>query len=310
MEKFKIADAHCDFLAHSYEFNYDIGTLGDGQNLTLDRLKRGNVKLQYFACWVDMKNRVSALQQCLSMIDSFYRMLDKYSGDLVNFLEPISTYDDRIKCVLAIEGGEAIMGLMDNLRIFYRLGVRAMTLTWNDTNELASPAMRKANVGLTSLGKNIVKEMGAINMAVDLAHLSDAGIDDVLDIAAGPIFASHSNARAVFQHRRSLEDAHIKAISERGGVIGINFYVKQLTTERDCSIKDILLHIEHIVKIGGIQCAAIGSDFDGMPTYPTDLRNSGDFQNLASAIKQIGFNDDEVEAITYGNLARFTEALR
>lgn len=304
---YMVADAHCDFLAVAYASQADIARPIEGQNLSIDRLKRGNVRLQYFACWVDMKLRTSALQQTLSMIDIFYNMLKEHGDELVNATE--RTQDDRIRCLLSIEGGEAIMGLGDNLRIFHRLGVRSMTLTWNNTNELASPAMRRANVGLTDLGKRIIREMARLNMAVDVAHLSDAGIDDVLRDTDGPIMASHSNARALFEHKRSISDRHIREIARRGGVIGVNFYSKQLTDKKGCSIADIVPHIRHMADVGGIDCVCLGSDFDGMPEYPADLRNSADFPNLAQALLDDGFSEGDVAAIMYGNLARFSGSI-
>lgn len=180
-----------------------------------------------------------------------------------------------------------------------------MTLTWNETNGLAAPAMRKGNKGLTRLGKRVVREMCDIGMAIDVSHLSDAGIDDILEIADKPIFASHSNCRAVYEHRRSLCDRHIRSIAERGGVVGINFYSKQLRGQGTVGIEDIVEHILHVLEVGGPDCAAIGSDFNGMVDYLDDMQNSSMLPNLAEALLRRGVTEEVVHKVCYDNLVNY-----
>ena len=230
--KLPFADAHCDFLYGMTYYDYDIQTVSGHQSMSLRNMAAGGVKLQFFAAWIDMLLKQNPLSQCLNMIDSYYRMLES-NPCFVPFSRDFDVTQDKIATVLTVEGGEAVEGSVENLRMLYRLGVRAMTLTWNDVNSLAYPAgKRGSKKGLTALGKRVVEEMCRIGMAVDLAHLGDAGIDDVLGIAARPVFASHTNARALCSHPRCMKDEHIRAISKQGGVIGVNFYYRQLTDER------------------------------------------------------------------------------
>lgn len=301
-----IADGHCDFLFGMANDGYDFCAPKPRQNIAAARLREGNVRLQFFAAWIDMTLRTPPLQQCLAMIDAYYSMLDQHP-DLCPLQRTSPNVPDgnTIHTVLAIEGGEAIEGSLAVLRVLYRLGVRAMTLTWNANNELAGAALARGNKGLTSLGCDVVAEMGKLGMAVDVSHLSDRGIDDVLRLSTRPLFASHSNARAVFDSPRSLCDAHIRAIAAQGGTIGVNFYNKQLTSRSTACISDILRQIDHIVSIGGIDCCAIGSDFDGMPQYPDDLQTSRDFPNLAQAMLDSGFTMEEIHKIMYQNLNRY-----
>lgn len=302
MERFPVADAHCDFLFGMYEWGYDIDTLKRNQSIHLPYLQEGNVKLQFFAAWIDHTLKAPYLQQCISMIDCYWRMLDAHKDTLVPLTKDFSPDSGKIATVLTVEGGEAIEGSLSVLRVLKRLGVVAMTPTWNSNNELAGAAMKRGAKGLTVLGKEVLREMERIGVAFDVSHLSDAGIDDALSIATRPIFASHSNARAVFSSPRCLCDAHIRAISGMGGVIGVNFFHKQLTANSVATIDDIAKHILHVIKIGGIGCCAIGSDFDGMTQYPRDLKDSSHMQSLFVRLKGEGLSDEDIYRIAYGNL--------
>lgn len=299
-----VADAHCDFLYYMVNEGCDIKTLAPEQSIYLPYMKQGGVALQFFAAWVDTKKRTSALQQTLDMFDAYYRMLN----DNPDFVPFDSNYDPacgKISTILSVEGGEAIEGSLANLRLFRRLGVRAMTLTWNETNELAAPAMRKGEKGLTRLGKEVVREMCDIGIAVDVAHLGDAGVDDILEIATRPIFASHSNARSLAEHKRCLCDRHIKAIAEQGGLVCVNFYPKHLTGGNKASIEDVVRHVCYIAELAGVEHVGFGSDFNGMVNYPVDLHNSADFPPLIDALRRAGFDDASLKKIAYENLAGY-----
>ncbi len=303
-KKFPCADAHCDFLYGMQNNCYDIKQPIGKQTMTLPRMVEGNVKLQFFAAWIDILLKQNPLSQCINMIDAYYRMLES-NPVFVPLSKDFSPDSDKIATVLTIEGGEAIEGSAENLRMLYKLGVRAMTLTWNDVNSLAYPATKRSRRGLSKLGKEIIDEMNRIGMAIDLAHLGDVGIDDVLERTTQPVFSSHTNARVLRDHPRCMQDAHIKAIAEMGGVIGVNFYYKQLTDKKTCSISDVLRHIEHIIEVGGIDCCAIGSDFDGMDRCPDGLEDSRYLPNIANGLYDIGLNDEEIYKVMYGNLADY-----
>lgn len=304
MKQYYVADGHCDFLFGAVQYGYEIGKHKGGQSITLPRMQAGNVALQLFAAWIDTSFRTPPLQQCIAMIDAYHRMLEQ-NDCLVPLTRDFQPGNGKIATLLTVEGGEATEGSLAVLRVLYDLGVRAMMLTWNENNELAGAALAKGNKGLSSLGLEIIDEMNRIGMAIDVSHLSDRGIDDVLARSKQPIFASHSNARDVFSSPRSLTDTQIRAIAEQGGVIGVNFYHKQLTSKRLASIDNIVAHIAHIAKVGGVDCCAIGSDFDGMQVYPTDLRDSRDFPALFAALERAGFSSADVQKIAYDNLTSY-----
>lgn len=301
------ADGHCDFLYGAVNYGYDLKSPSGRQSVSLSRLEAGNVKLQLFAAWIDVKHRRGYLSQFMSMADAFERMIAD-NPKLVKLTPDFDENGDRIAVMLTIEGGEAVEGQEDILRCAYRMGARAMTLTWNTRNELAEPALKKSRKGLTFLGKDIVREMGRIGMAVDLSHLNDAGIEDVLkeDVK---VFASHSNSRAAFDSPRSLPDELIKEIAKRGGTIGVNFYHKQLTDEPFATVDDIARQAAHIIEVGGPGCIAIGSDFDGMGQYPKGLSNPSELPKLLPAFEAVGIKGDLLEAACHANLMRFAKSL-
>lgn len=299
-----VADAHCDFLYRMTYDNFDIAAPDSRQAISLPAMRKGGVKLQFFAAWIDMLLSQNPLSQCLNMIDSYYRMLER-NPELVPFTADFDPAGDKIGTILTVEGGEAIEGSLANLRMLYKLGVRAMTLTWNDVNSLAYPSTKKSKRGLSDKGKSVVREMCSIGMAVDLAHLNDAGIDDVLEIATRPVFSSHTNARSICRHPRCMQDEHIREISKQGGVIGVNFYYKQLTDKRTAELTDVLKHIEHVINIGGVQCCALGSDFDGMNRYIDGLEDSCGFLRIAEGLTCMGLPETDIRKIMYQNLADY-----
>jgi len=146
---------------------------------------------------------------------------------------------------MGIEGGHAIENSLPALREFYRLGVRYMTLTWNNTNDWADARGDKKHNGLTDFGKEVVREMNRLGMLVDVSHVSDKTMSDALDVSKAPLIASHSSARALSKVPRNIPDDLLKRIAKNGGGVMINFYsffidqqtVGPQSAERDRRIK-------------------------------------------------------------------------
>jgi membrane dipeptidase len=259
----------------------------------------------------------------MKLLDLFYTELELY-GDLIGI---VTTYEDieknrkegRMSAMLTIEEGGVCQGETAFLRNFYRLGVRMMTLTWNHINELAYPnriRIEKEEAffepetehGLTETGIIFVEEMEHLGMIIDVSHLSDAGIYDVFRHTKKPFVASHSNARTIASNPRNLTDEMIKMLAERGGVTGINFCGDFLHDwkkgEKSLSrIQDMVSHIKHLKKIGGIGCIGLGSDFDGIGGE-LEMKSPEDLPLLEACMKKEGFSDSEIEAVFYGNVLR------
>ena len=162
--------------------------------------------------------------------------------------------------------------------------------------------------GLTEVGIAFVEEMERLGMIIDVAHLNDAGIRDVFLHTKKPFVASHSNARAVCSHPRNLTDEMIRALSERGGVMGINYYGGFLRDvpaggEDVSRVADMVAHMKHIRNVGGIQVIGLGSDFDGMGG-DLELKTAADLPRLAQEMERQGFTAGEIEAVFAGNVLR------
>ena len=299
--QFYAADAHCDYLFGAMEYGYDMRTQKRNQTITLENLQKGNVSLQFLAAWADTTMRVPPLEQVLIMIDRYHTLVETDPA-FVPLTKDFDPACGKIATVLAVEGAECLGASPSILRDLYRLGVRAMTFTWNSDNELTGAGQGKRRRGLSAAGKEILSEMNRLGIAFDVSHLSDAGIEDALELSTQPIFASHSNCRALMDAPRCLKDEYIKAIAEKGGVVGINFYGPQLCQSGRAAIADIVRHISHAVSVGGVGHVCIGSDFDGMQRYPKDLKNPSDLPKLFDALLSEGFTPEEVERIAYRNL--------
>ena len=298
---FYVADAHCDYLFGAMDYGWTIDTQKRTQTITLDNLKKGGVALQFLAAWADTKLRVPPLEQVLIMIDRYHSMLAE-RPEFVSLSKDFDPASGKIATVLAVEGAECLGASPSILRDLWRLGVRAMTFTWNSDNELAGAGQGKKRRGLSAAGREILSEMNRLGIAFDVSHLSDDGVEDALALSAQPIFASHSNCRKLMNAPRCLPDEYIRAIAEKGGVVGINFYGPQLCPSGHATIQDIVRHIAHAVSVAGINHVCIGSDFDGMQQYLKDLRNPSDLPALFDALLKEGFTPSEVERIAYRNL--------
>lgn len=162
--------------------------------------------------------------------------------------------------------------------------------------------------GLTEKGKELVAEMESLGIIPDVSHLSDAGFIDVLSVTKKPFVASHSNARAVCPNVRNMTDDMIKKLSERGGVMGLNFCPdfleeKPLGEKNPGTIAAVVRHAKHIVNVGGIDVLGLGSDFDGIPTHG-ELPGAQSMGLLWEALHEAGFSEGELDKIFYGNVLR------
>ena len=247
-----VVDTHNDVLSFMTDDKYDIGVSSVGKYHTdLARMKQGGLTAEFFSVYVDRKYATEggSARRALDMIDYVYRAAEKYPNDL---MMAYSTDDIRrakkqkkIAALMGIEGGHAIEDSLMALRDFYRLGVRYMTLTHNNTNNWADSCCDVAkHNGLSDFGKEVVREMNRIGMLIDVSHVSDKTMSDVLDISAAPVIASHSSARALGDRPRNIPDELLRRFAKNGGVVMVNFYpgfinqkVVVASRERDARLK-------------------------------------------------------------------------
>lgn len=198
---------------------------------------------------------------------------------------------------------------MARLEWLYGLGVRVLGLTWNYANCFGAPNSQDPAVmsaGLTPFGRDAVVRMQELGMLVDVSHLSDGGFRDVAALARRPFVATHSNCRAFSPHPRNLTDEMIRALADRGGVMGLNFCPEFLTPAaagRESRVEDLVAMARHEKRVGGIEVVAIGSDFDGIDG-DLEIPDAARMPLLADGLSRGGFTDDEIDKILCGNVLR------
>ncbi len=213
------------------------------------------------------------------------------------------TAEGKTAAILTVEGGRVLGGKIERLEQLYKDGVRMMTLTWNGENELGKGSTEQS-FGLKPFGIDVIKEMERLGMIIDVSHLSDAGLDDVLKNLNCAVAASHSNLRSVCGHRRNLTDEHFKEIINRNGIVGINFYKAFLNDEGEkASLDDIIRHIEHMFMLGGENAVCMGSDYDGCDVVD-GIRKMNDIPNLYDLVLK-EFGSELAEKIFWKNAYNF-----
>jgi membrane dipeptidase len=194
-------------------------------------MKEGGLTAEFFSVYIkpDYVTKGGAARRTLDMIDSVYRAVERHPNDLMLATSVAdirrAKKQGKIAALMGIEGGHAIEDSLATLREFYRLGVRYMTLTWNNTNNWADAGRgEKKHNGLSDFGREVVGEMNRLGMMVDVSHVSDKTMSDALDVSKAPIIASHSSARALSNVPRNIPDDLLKKIADKGGVVQVNFY--------------------------------------------------------------------------------------
>ena len=225
-----VVDTHSDSIHRAVDGGEDLGQATGREHMDLPRMREGNVTAQFFACFV--APRLIAKKQCiqrvLDMADAVKQLCARYPDEI----ELARTAGDvrrnadsgKLSAILCIEGGHAIEDDLAVLRQFYELGVRYMTLTWNNTNNWADGVLDEPrHNGLNDFGRDVVREMNRLGMIVDISHVAVKTFWDVLETTSKPVIASHSSAWELCNHPRNMNDDQLRAMPENGGVVCVNF---------------------------------------------------------------------------------------
>jgi len=358
-----VVDTHNDVTTPMTNDDFDLsGEPPAPYRTNIERMKKGGLTAEFFSLYIKpwYVEHGGSARRTLDMIDSVYRAVERHPRDL---MIATSVADIRrakrtgkIAALMGIEGGHAIEDSLPTLREFYRLGVRYMTLTWNNTNNWADANRPpKKHNGLSDFGKEVVREMNRLGMLVDISHVSDDTMNDVLDVSTAPVIASHSSARALSNVPRNIPDDVLKRIAKNGGVVQVNFYsvfvdektVAPQSAERDKRLKSqqdaidekykddperraeesdkleaanplpplpiskLIDHIDHIVKVAGIDHVGIGADFDGANDMPEGAQDVSMLPNITYELLKRGYSEADIRKILGENLLRvMTEAER
>ncbi len=316
-----IADMHCDTLSELRNRRKNGSAEGLQKNslcLDLDRMREQSYTLQNFAVFVDLAGTEDPFADALEQTELFWEEIRKNEETVravVSYAEmERSRSEGKISAMLTLEEGGMCQGDIRKLRALYERGARMMTLCWNYENELAYPAFYESAQplgtgagpqGLKQKGIEFLEAMESIGMIPDVSHLSDEGVRDVLAVTRKPFAASHSNARAVWNHERNLPDDLLCAMGERGCVIGLNYYPLFLNggAAGESACASIARHAVHIAEKAGIESVGLGSDFDGFESE-SDIAGVSDIGSLVWALHRAGFSGREVDLICEGNVRK------
>lgn len=308
-----LIDMHCDTVLKLYESNRGSKLIRNDFHVDLEKLKKANSKAQFFALFIEQseidKKRIKPFKYCNELLKVFKEEMENNKNSIAlvrSYKELEENFNSgKISAFLTIEEGEALEGNTDNLKFFYEEGVRLITLTWNFENSLGFPNCKKEfmNRGLKEKGIETVEMMNELGILVDTSHLSDGGFWDVIKYSKKPFVASHSNSREITNHPRNLTDEMIKALANKGGIMGLNFCPGFLHSSEIGKIEYMLEHLKHIRNIGGIDIMAMGTDFDGIDGE-VEISNIGEMDKLLYALEKNGFKEDEIEKIWHKNAER------
>ncbi len=352
----QVVDTHADTTQRFLDDGFDLGARNALGSVDIPRMKEGGLGAIFFSIWIPSKiTGAVAIKRALDQIDEVHEQVRKHSKDLalVTTAEGIreAHKQDKIAALIGVEGGHMIASDLSVLRTYVALGARYMTLTHTGNVEWADASTDKpVHNGLTEFGKEVVREMNRLGMIVDVSHVSDKTFADVLEVSRAPVFASHSDCRAICDAPRNMSDDMIRALAAKGGVIQINYHVgflsqdfrdaerahpewdkaialeiRQRCGEREgCRLIEgdritreyvlrgdlprvewtkIIEHIDHAVKVAGIDHVGLGSDFDGA-NMPFGMEDASKLPRITQALLEKGYSAGDVKKILGENTLR------
>lgn len=318
-------DMHCDTLAEALARRSATAEYLEGTMVDISRLREGGAATQFFAMFLPQKNEPgwfggAVMPEPEVLMKQMYEIYQNTLKACSDYLAPARNYEEleanrragKISAFLTIENGYLVRGKMENIKWLYDMGVRLITLTWNDPNCFGychSENGAQMRRGLTDFGREAIQYMTDLGMLIDVSHLSDGGFYNVAEHARDvgkPFVASHSNCRALSPATRNLTDEMIRILADCGGVAGLNFEPTFLNEDRSDTLSRVERmcdHVLHLIDKGGVECVGIGTDFDGIGGQ-FEICDCTGMPRLFDALHARGLSWDVIEKIAYENVAR------
>jgi membrane dipeptidase len=344
-------DSHIDTLQRVVNEGADISRRVPNAHVDLPRLKDSGMLAPFFALYAPTYYKgAEAVRRTLQLRDAMQTILDSHRDriELATNAGEVRRIagSGKIAAVLTIEGGHQIADDLSVLRVYHRLGIRSMTLVhFRNNNWADSSTDSPRHNGLTSFGRDVVREMNRIGMIVDISHVSDKAFFDAMAATTKPAIASHSSCRALSNFPRNMTDDMIRALAKNGGVVGINFgsgflsqkdadaYRNRIATRaslepdltgreldeyavkdwmksyaktkvESATLEDAVRHIDHVVKLVGVDHVGIGSDFDGISGVPAGLEDISKMPHLTALLLDRGYSETDMRKILGENTLR------
>lgn len=322
-DKVLTVDTHVDTPLLLVSENFDLGMRHEPKKifykLDFPRMEEGGLDAAFFVIFVFQGPRTpegneNAKQKALETFTAIQESLEQNSDAAELALTPDDAYwlerKGKRAIFIGMENGYPIGTDISLIKTYYDLGARYITLCHWANNEICDSATDPTGPehnGLSDFGREVVAEMNRLGMMVDISHISDKTVLDVLEISSAPIIASHSSARAVYDHPRNLPDELLKKIADKGGVVQATIeYVKaHQSYEREelPTVAEFVDHIDHIVSVAGIDHVGIGTDFDGGGELK-DCYDVSEMGNITRELVKRGYTAQQIKKIWGGNLMR------
>ena len=278
---------------------------GEEMDVTKEMLLQGGVTVQTMAMFVgrsDLKSIRIAFDRLLQKKEELKAAGFRQVDELREAKEGDTAF------MLSVEGCDLLDGHGEMLYDWRKQGVRMAALTWNYENCVATPACKDASSGLKPFGREAVREMQRLKMAVDVSHLNEGGFYELLEMGVVPL-ASHSCCRKLCDHTRNLTDDQLRALFSAGGYVGVNFYPAFLRRDEKADIRDVCDHVIHMLEMGGEGKIGFGSDFDGIEMKPAGLSGPQDFPALLNALRRRGLDEKTITGIAGENLLHYYDRI-
>lgn len=305
----RVFDGHCDTILRAYQDGR--GLRKNMGHLDLTRMAAHGSWAQFFALFWDRGEMPPASEESLwDVFQAEYRIFSRElerNSDTLAFCRTAGEIEQawaegKQAALLSVEGAELLGCDLQKLELAYGLGVRAVNLTWNYENGLSGSNAQSPEKGLSKQGRAFVEKMQELGMLVDVSHLSDPGFWDVLELAKKPVFASHSNSRAVCSHTRNLTDEQFTAIIGNHGVVGLNMC--DLFLGPDPELDTAVAHIEHWLELGGEKNISLGGDWDGIAHPPKGVSGIQNLDKLVERLLHRNHSEALIGGLLCNNLMR------
>ncbi|XP_010729499.3 dipeptidase 1 [Larimichthys crocea] len=292
----------------------DLNTLNT-THTNIPKIKKGRLGAQFWSAYVPCDTQYKdAVRQTLEQIDVVHRMCQKYPNDFMFATTSQDIMDafamNKTASLIGVEGGHSIDSSLGTLRTMYHLGVRYLTLThscntpWADNWRVDTGSEPSQHDGLSPFGKQLIVEMNRLGMLIDLAHVTEKVMNQVLDMSKAPVIFSHSSAYSICKHKRNVPDDVLRRVKEKRGIVMVNFYNDYVTCSKTATLSDVADHFEHIKKVAGAEIVGFGGDYDGVTRLPEGLEDVSKVPSLVAELLRRGWTNEEVKNALGNNLLR------
>ncbi len=306
---------HCDTILRHIEHKEDISKQTKG-HLDIPKMVKGGVNAEVFAIFPDPKKIKPGEYE--RFVLGAVRALKNFCKDNYDYvglaLSPAGLKrivdSGRIAIIIGVEGGHSLEGNLARIFHFWRAGVRILTITWCNSNELADASWdrKKPHQGISNLGRRAIRIMNRLGMIVDVSHSSESSFYQIIETSRSPVIASHSGVYALRRHNRNLKLAQLKMLKDNGGLLGQVFLPAFLNpVPKRASINDVVKSIDYVVELFGPDIIGLGSDFDGFSGRLRGLENAAKLPEITKRLIAMGYKEDDIKKILGLNFLRVWE---